>query len=198
MAAIQDLCTKVIILENGMQVFEGSVEKGVNQYLTSNLIKDGVITFESNKNNFKGYIKSFKIKNSDNKVVNSFYSGDSMIFEIDLNANDSLINPIMSLRISDFNNKNLLTWRSNDYIDSPIKPFSGSTNIRIECNKLFLLNGIYSLSIGYGDGKEPIDVKQNFIEFEVFPNRFDQKHNSITKEKSSNSMIYHEAKWIVK
>jgi lipopolysaccharide transport system ATP-binding protein len=194
MAAVQDLCTRVVILEHGLLAFDGSVEKGVNQYLTSNLNKKGNLEFE-NKNNLKGFIKSFKIRNSINEVVNSFYSGDTMIFDINLSSHQELRAPILSLRLSDFNGKNLLTWRSNDYLESPIKIVNGSTVVSIECSGLFLLNGIYSLSIGFADGKENLDIKQNFIEFEVFPSQYNSNFNSITKEKSSNSMIYHEAKW---
>ncbi len=44
MAAVKTLCTKGIVLQNGMIAFEGNVNDSLNFYLKNNEIKDGKIT----------------------------------------------------------------------------------------------------------------------------------------------------------
>ena len=65
MASIQQLCKRGVLLENGMIVFNGSVEDTINKYISN---QNRIASYE-NEIHSKIYIKSFKILNSKNVIA---------------------------------------------------------------------------------------------------------------------------------
>lgn len=198
MAAIQDLCTRTIILEEGALSFNGKVADGVNLYLNSKKISKGIIDFDIQDSIFKSKFSRFEILNDSNEITSSFNSGDIMRFKTYIEVSTIVRNPIFSLRISDSNNVNIITWRSNDLVNEPLKKNQESNLcVEIQSRKLFLLDSVYSISMSFLDGKELLDYNEKFIHFEVFPDKPNDNYYSITKSKTLNSILFTEAKWII-
>lgn len=196
MAAVQDLCTRAIVLENGKLVFNGSVEDAINQYLNTKKVSSGFVDFTGNDESYKAKFSRFEILNSNEEISSSFNSGSPMRFKISVALKSEIRNPIFSLRISNANNVNIITWRSNDYVNEPL-PKKQSTDfcINIISKKLFLLDSVYSVSMSFLDGKELLDFYDKFIHFEVLPDKPNEDFYTITKKKSSNSIVFYEAEW---
>lgn len=198
MAAVEDLCTSLIILSNGIVSYEGEVSEGINNYLSLSSKKEGQVIFEKNKDFYKSRFFKFTMLNKENEVSSVFKSGEDIIFVIDLELNTEIKNPIFSLRISSVNNVNIVTWRTNDFIQSPLKKnLNKNTTIKLTSNKLYLLDGIYSVSISFLDGKELLDFHIDFLQFEVMASKPTDDFYIITKSKSTNSLIYSMANWEV-
>ncbi|WP_336127218.1 ABC transporter ATP-binding protein [Mesoflavibacter sp. CH_XMU1422-2] len=198
MAAIQDLCTRAILLSNGEVKFDGKVDEVVNKYLSSNSVTKSKINFNTENNIDSVKIKSISIFNSKNKNTSQLKSGEKFTFEIELDVKRTVRNPIFSLRLSDLQNVNIVTWRSNDFVVSPLdnniyKDFT----IKLSVGSLYLLNGIYDISMGFADGKEVLDMKIKQAQIEVLADKPNLKYHIITKEKSSNSLIFSNADWII-
>lgn len=198
MAAIQDLCTRLIILEYGKVIFEGNVTEGINNYLSKSNLSTGFVNFYNENKILTSRFSRFEMKNIKNETKSSFKSGESIIFKIKIEVKNILKSPIFSLRISDLNNTNIVTWRSNDFIEQPIpKNQQQDFEIVIKTENLYLLNGVYTVSMSLLDGKEMLEARIKFIEFEVHPSKPNNHFHTITKEKSTNSLIYSLAKWNV-
>ena len=198
MAAVQELCTRILILEHGKSIFEGDTQEGIDKYLNTHVATNGFLDFKLNKKILKAKIEQFKILNASNEVSTIFNSGESIAFKIKIKVNSIIRNPIFSLRVSDANNVSIITWRSNDYVDEPI-PKDQNTDfyISINSNNLFLLDSFYSVSMSFLDGKELLDYHDKFIYFEILPNKPNEKFYAITKRKTFNSVIFTEANWKV-
>lgn len=198
MAAVEELCTSGIILKNGSLQKVGKVTEIVNLYRTSQI---SVKTSYSKDTQFDilSKIKSVEVldKNSHNSDFIKF--GDSFKVKIEIDVKKNLLNPILSCRISNSNNINVVTYRSNDYLDSPLKNNLkvGVNTIILEVNNLNLLNDIYEISVSFLDGKEILDVLLNSIGFEVVTSESNSKFRVLNKENSSNSILFHEANWIL-
>ena len=198
MAAVRDLCTRVIILNNGKLSFNGKVDKGVDMYLNTKKTSSGAYDFDLNESFYKSKFSRFEILNEANEITSTFKSGEVMRFKIYIKVNSEVRNPIFSLRISDVNNVNIITWRSNDIIDEPIpKNMVSNFYINVVSKKLFLLDSVYSISMSFLDGKELLDFSEKFIHFNVQPYRPNDRYYSITKRKTSNSILFTEAEWEV-
>ncbi len=196
MASIQDLCTRVVILEHGGLTFDGSVSEGVNRYLNANKPSEGYLDFDNTDSVFKAKFTRFELQDKETNITPSFKSGDAITFKISVKVTSIIRNPIFSLRLSDNNNINIITWRSNDYVEEPFRKKTDSNfDITITTKDLFLLDGIYTLSMSFLDGKEMLDYKANFINFEILPNKPNDNFYSITKAKTSNSIIFSEPYW---
>jgi len=197
MASIQDLCTRVIVLESGLVVFDGAVVEGVNKYLSNVIVLDGFIEFNKKTSKSKAHIHRFEMKNSKEKITPKFKSGESISFSVDIKIKELIRNPIFSLRISDSNNTNIITWRSNDYVQDPLgKNKNSNIKVTITTKELYLLDSIYSISISFLDGKELLDYYEKFIDFEILPSKPNENFYSLTKAKTSNSLIYSIADWV--
>jgi len=198
MASVQDLCTRVIMLENGKVVCNDKTDKVISKYLSSKDDFVSKIDFKT-EGNTTSKIKSFEIKDIENTPKTRFLSGEHIIFETTIDVKNSFTNPIFSLRLSDMNNVNLITWRSNNYVDTifDVTTIGKALKIKINTNKLYLLDTIYNVSISFLDGKEVLDFKDQFIKFEILPHKPSDKYRSITRANSSNSLIYNPAIWHV-
>lgn len=196
MAAVRDLCTRAILLSNGNVDIDSSVDVVVNKYLNSNTENNGKIDFKFNENHQFSKIKSISIFNSKNKITSKLKSGEVFKFEIEIEVKKEVRNPVFSLRLSDLQNVNIVTWRSNNFINSPLnKNINKSFKITLEIDELYLLNGVYDVSMGFADGKEILDMQLKKIQIEVFPDKPNSNYNIITKEQASNSLIFTNANW---
>lgn len=198
MAAIQDLCTRAVVLEYGASIFEGSVRDAVDKYLNSKKVSNGFVDFIEDGNKYKARFARFEILNSNNEITSSLKSGSSLKFKIYLSIASEIRNPIFSLRISNSSNVNVITWRSNHYVEQPLpKKQNKDFCISIITNDLFLLDNVYAVSISFLDGKEILDYRDKFIHFETLPDKPNDNFYILTKKKSSNSIIFSEAEWII-
>jgi len=197
MAAIQDLCSRAILLSNGYVEKEGAVNNVVDAYLNSNNNAVGKVDFNM-KPHSSAKIKSITLKNNSNKITGQFKSGEPIKFIVNIENKRLLRNPVFSLRISDLNNVNVVTWRSNDYVNSPLQnQIDKDFSVQLEVNDLYLLNGIYDISMGLADGKEMLDARIKLCNIEILAHKPNLDFNIITKEKSTNSLIYVPANWTV-
>ncbi|WP_439151543.1 ABC transporter ATP-binding protein [Winogradskyella sp.] len=198
MAAVQDLCSRVIVLEFGKTVFNGETQGGIDYYLNNNQVSKGFFEFNKKLNVFKANFNRFEILDTSGDISSRFNSGEGMIFRSIIEVNQELRNPIFSLRISDVNNISVTVWRSNDYINQPIiKNLNDNFIIEIETQNLFLLDSTYKISMSLLDGKELLDYADKFISFEVLPGKPNDSFKSITKKTGYNGLIFSEGKWNV-
>jgi lipopolysaccharide transport system ATP-binding protein len=88
MAAVKNLCTRAIVLENGKVVFEGNQHKAVDFY-TSNQEKSGIFNrIKSKKGTENVFISDIKILNKENVEINVVLSGEEIIFSLQIVKND--------------------------------------------------------------------------------------------------------------
>ena len=81
MAAVRNLCTRAIVLEQGKTVFEGDTEEAINFY-----IRNQNIRFQFNPENRKKFsndifIKNIRVCNSENEVIGTALSGEYIVIE---------------------------------------------------------------------------------------------------------------------
>lgn len=198
MATVQDLCTRAILLSDGIVSMEGSVQEVVSTYLSANSSSIGEISFDFNKTHEAAKIKSVTIYNEQNEVSPQLKSGERIKFVVDFDVKKELRNPVFSLRISDLQNVNIVTWQSNAFVNSPLKTnITENFSVVLEVDSLYLLNGVYDVSMGFSDGKEVLDMQLKQAKIEVLPSKPNANYHTLTKEKSSKSLIFSPAKWRV-
>jgi len=196
MAAVEQLCNRGMILSNGKVSYLGSVTEAVNIYRNEHVELHSHKEWD-NSTKVKSAIKSVSILNEEKQLEGLIPFGSSFYVKLVIDVKDKLTNPIASVRISNSNNINILVYRTNDYIDSIFKKDVNSGQIELElCVKdLKLLNDVYNISFGFSDGKEVFSVHEDAITFEIITANFNKKFNIPTKEKSTNSILFHEADW---
>ncbi|QIE60611.1 ABC transporter ATP-binding protein [Rasiella rasia] len=79
MAAVKNLCTRGIVLENGKSIYEGNANDAVEYYLKNafQLSKTHILERTDRKGNKKLQIESIQIENNRDVEVSELYSGES-------------------------------------------------------------------------------------------------------------------------
>lgn len=196
MSSLQELCDTSLVLKNGELVMQGTANEGINFYRSS-LIKINS-TYQKDCAEFlKSKISKIEILNSNKRPTDSIRFGENFKIQVTLSVKGVIRNPIVSARISNANNINIVTFRSNDYQTSPLDRFldKDNTQICLTIENLYLLNDNYQISIGFADGKEILEVLGDVVSFEVLPQQLRPDLKYITKQQSSNSILFHDAAW---
>ena len=88
MGAIQNLCTKCILLERGKVVLEDNTNKVISFYLKNKITKNNNYEF------FKGnlFLKSFKIFNKNKNIVNLVLFDSPLVFKVVIGSKKEILN----------------------------------------------------------------------------------------------------------
>lgn len=171
MAAIKQLCTRGIVLENGKVKYDGNVDKAIETYSETNYSKISQIKFGHNTNrsgNGKMEFLSLEFLNQNNKSVQEFSIGDDLniAFKIKNNSDETRSEigiqikssddmPIFHIMPRDSNYEFIHTNTEEQYVVSikDIRLFPGSYSVTIiSCNTT---------------GHEIYDMINNALHFDV-------------------------------
>jgi len=172
MTAIQSLCTKTVLLENGKIKMIGETKKVIEKYLEnkSSLVKIPL----KNRLDRKG---KGKIKFTDIKIENkNIKSGDNV--KIFLKYESSLEEEIRNGRIfiTIYDDKDIPVLRADTFVtNKTFEKIPPSGEIICGIDSLNLINGIYHLNIALMEDKEWQDIVSNSINFEIENNN--EKYN---------------------
>jgi lipopolysaccharide transport system ATP-binding protein len=112
MTAVQNLCTRLLILEHGNVIFEGNTEQGIKHYLRKESLS--VISYKKLDFSSEGLnVKSIELVNNNVSGI-SFSYKDKLEVRIHYNLNESLKGLVFVIRVSDENDNVLFTsWNSD-------------------------------------------------------------------------------------
>jgi len=145
MTAVQNLCTKAIIIDNGEISFKGEVGEAIQKYITANSTSSVATSILANRTDRKGSGK-FKF----NEVVfnngNPVILGNNLQIDIKYQAKEEINNLDFALTICRGYEERLLTL---DNVTQGIKISvdKGSGTISITLPKVYFLAGIYTLNL---------------------------------------------------
>ena len=181
MGAIQSLCNRLVVLNNGSVGFDGIVEDGVNYYLRNNIIKGNVNLEEIQKRSGHGEIifssLSFSYKNFKNVLfenVHEIPSGVNLIIDINLRNNLIKNEEKIFISIKVFEERGIpITNFSNEFTDIPLKMKKGAiTTCRFEIPEFNLRAGKYIISLWGRDKMGCFDAVEEVSSIEVVESDF--------------------------
>ena len=172
MAAIKNLCSRVIVLNNGFVGYDGKVQQGVEYYFKKNqeFEPNGIILREVERySTGEAYFTKILILNQKNQpVINVFYKS-KLRFLLELEVFKKITNVMIDIKIS--SKEGVAITHSLTYFDDfKIDLLDLGTNkIEAEMDNFFL-PGVYSVIIGLhhaSTGTASIDYIENVTEFNV-------------------------------
>lgn len=174
-SAVDNLCQRVALLENGRLIEVGETRKIISEYVTNYVAEEPPQKLSTNKNNLNTKIRivDFWLENSFRKRVNTLKSGNTcyLVFKYETNSVKRQKYVDFGFAIKSISEQSLimnLTSFSNQQID--VCPIKGKFIFKI--NKMPLTVGRYR--IGYRttiNGVED-DYMQNAAEFDIEPGEF--------------------------
>jgi lipopolysaccharide transport system ATP-binding protein len=171
MAAIQNLCDTCIYLKNGEMVQQGKTEDVIPVYLRSSSASQ-LVDLTSRKDRMgNGAIRfrSFTLKDRNNNIIHTAYSGGYLKIEIGFDQNTSFDLSYVRIGIGvDDEYGQRITHFGNDTTDQIFEKISpGNTNIEIEIPNLPFKRGSYTLTLFSAVNGEVADWIQEAIVLDV-------------------------------
>ena len=166
MAAIRQLCTQTLILENGRIIFEGNTSEGIDVYFNINeesKIRNGV--YQSDKISENPCIKKVVITNNLNfqDPCVKFYHDEEIVLDIEYSNQIPIVTFTVGIALLDFN-KNKLFTNHFDFAQSREK----SGRIRCKIPKDIFNQGVYSFDVAiFQKGGTVFSYLENICEFEI-------------------------------
>ncbi len=150
MASIQNLCSKVVVMENGTTVFSGDVNSGIQYYMESNSSKVRSNVKERTDRKGKGPLRFSEINIIDKQgnKLSDIFSGSDICINLKISLSDIISNP--KFRISIIDQNGITRFICNNYFSKKEKiSFSNLNNHIISCkiNKFPLPAGNYYINI---------------------------------------------------
>ena len=146
MAAIESLCQKVIILNEGRQIFTGPTKEGISTYLdnTSAISKVSISDRKDRTGNGKVRFVDFRILDDRGAYVDNMLSGDTYTFELFYKnfSNQLFKNVVVCLEIID-DRENRLLFLRNDFSKNIVDLNKDSGSIKCKISNLPLAVGTY-------------------------------------------------------
>ena len=173
MTAVKNLCTRGLVLENGLSVFEGSSDEAVNFYLNrqSELNTENLLERTDRKGSGEIRFSKVELLNENDQSVTELISGEYAKFRIYMvfNAKVNYEDLIFGLVIYDKNETKVADFYSDEM---GIKFKSINSYIDLELPKLMLRGGDYYVVIVVQTAirvVQQIDLLHHVLNFKVFP-----------------------------
>lgn len=192
MSAVQNLCTRGVILENGQVSCEGNIGEVMDRYLHVGDVASK-ISFEA-KTNIKPYVSSIELLDPISlKPKSSFMMGEDILMEFIIVAHQNVDDVNLNVRLNDSNLTKIAAWRT---LESGVflSLEKGINKISLKVSKLNVFNGLYNLSFALFDSRKRFDDADNILNFEIVPAKIEYYPNVVNKY---NNVIYTPCNWIV-
>jgi lipopolysaccharide transport system ATP-binding protein len=149
MGSIQQLCTRTLVLENGLILFEGCVQSGIDRYL-SRIPQKMVASIKIRKDRSGGKNFCFNdlvILDKNNQLQRNLLSGEKYIFNIKYSLKKDLAK--VSLRLIFVDSKGTIRFLCNNYFSGVPFDLIQTENGQIYCEipNFPLPNGIYNIHL---------------------------------------------------
>ena len=164
MAAVQSLCTRGMVLENGEIVFEGDTDESIKYYLKGNNTGPNIVDFSDRKGTGIVKINQAKAFGVTTDILPQTGQLFNLEFELD-NPNEIPSSMIrFDLRIDD-NMGQRIAWMSDNIL--PSSEGENAKTVIFSIDKLNLNNGLYYVTTHIMVNNEVSDWIQNAFSFEV-------------------------------
>ncbi|QNK78767.1 ABC transporter ATP-binding protein [Winogradskyella sp. PAMC22761] len=170
MAAVKNLCTRAIVLENGTSVFEGATDEAVDFYLSQNKNQENIALEERNDRTGKGdfLFKSVSILDARNEEQLNLLSGEQYRVKISYKAITKQTN--VKIRIQFVDTKGTIRFLCNNYFVNTEMLNLDVTDeglIEFKILKFPLPNGNYNIQLSCFTADGIQDDIENALNFNV-------------------------------
>ena len=170
MGAVADLCSRAILLKQGMIIQDGPTDAVIRTYVQQNMqvkLSDSSSLGDVTVRRGTGQVRYEKIRmlNSSGEEVNEFFQGDRVVIEMSIKINDP-INELMScIAFRSGRTRDIVTSTKRNKIDSPHFKSGDIVKIRYEFPRLSLRPGVYETYYWLGDrsAETAFDVVDNLL-----------------------------------
>ncbi|QBN19851.1 ABC transporter ATP-binding protein [Flavobacterium nackdongense] len=164
MAAVKQLCTKAIVLENGSVVFEGNTNAGIEYYLQTNQYEGYIGQYINEGVEESGFV-SLALVDKNDTVRTEFGFDEPIAIKIKAKVAEQHLNAHLGFRVVDRNERVIFTSEMKlvTEIDN-----AGLYEFKVKLPEQFLVPNKFKLTFGFHlPNVELIDYQEECLFFEI-------------------------------
>ena len=172
MAAIEQLCTKVILLKNGQISDAGPTKKIVSEYLNSVIrLGEKEIILPEKKSNAT-FLK-ISMQNEKGDVTNQFRQNEKFFVNLDFKVLNEILGTDVSVSFRNSSGVEMVFSSLSDAQNGKLENFNpGNYSLKVEFDGGFLMPDDYYLRISiHHPGTENIDTREDIMGFNITENK---------------------------
>jgi lipopolysaccharide transport system ATP-binding protein len=188
MSSIQNLCTRGIVLENGLLKFDGSTEESIEYYLQNKESLECARQWEEAKAPGNEHIKLLNMKIENASGLEAFYIDSQLTISYQLLNKSEGSTLGTTIRIRD--SKEQIIFSDGQFISPDKNSKIGIYSIKATIPSKLLTSGKYSIDLIVGENRRYIIVnEEGLLGFEIL---FGGEINKVNKPPG---LIYQELNW---
>ncbi|WJS95142.1 polysaccharide ABC transporter ATP-binding protein [Flavobacterium johnsoniae] len=179
MAAIQKLCTKCILLQNGKFIMQGKTEDVINYYLEQTGENTSEYYFDTSISKHKAvFANSLIVKDLDNNLMNEIPLGKPWKIEVSFTVNENIDNVVIGLGMMDIHETPISTsWSLPQQLEV------GNYTATFTEETIKFNTGQFKVLVGISRGNESLEYIDNEM-FIVFSDVVEKQDETIINNKS--------------
>ncbi|CAA6830198.1 MAG: Teichoic acid export ATP-binding protein TagH (EC [uncultured Aureispira sp.] len=192
MGSIRTLCTRAIVLDQGMQVFDGTPDESINYYLTSNKVDmtQHLADRTDRGGNGKLVFTEVKMLNNLGGLTQEIISGDKAQFVISYKTNGPILSNRFLLGVTFWDkNENRVLGYSSDEMGMEFNEFNSTGEFILDIPSLAIRGGLYDIKLVATEGgtqaEHMLDNISNAFTLTILPGDF----WSVGQPNRSNNMV---------
>jgi len=179
MAAIQKLCTKCILLQNGRFIMQGKTEDVIQCYLEQSKENNSEYFFNTEKSsNKKAFATSLRIEDIEGNLMNEVPVGKTWRIKVDFTVNEEINNLIVAIGVTDVHDYPIATtWSLPQNLEN------GKYTVVFTEEFINYNSGNYKVVVGISEGVHSIDYIDNKVSL-LFSDVIEMQDDSVINHKS--------------
>ena len=164
MQAMSKLCSRGILLKNGMLEADTSIEQAIRFYIEGNTEKNSIIELQlpDNKYELDGFAYKVHIEDTNENLTNEIPVGKPWQFRVFFTINKPTNHFILGVNLTSSSEVNINTsWTSPEDLQA------GNYQAVFKRNDIILAPGIYSISVGLSSYERTFQYVTNIGQFQI-------------------------------
>jgi lipopolysaccharide transport system ATP-binding protein len=169
MAAVQNLCRRVIILKDGRIIDDGDPERCISAYLKASAPTGGNVDLRTTvlrRPGQKPFFTRLEVLDADGHCTSQVRSGDPVTFRLHYDWTEPLLGPRISVGISTMSGTRLLTYGTR-WNHGLLGKVAARGCLVCEVPELPLMPGEYVLTLACGTSSDAIEVLEGMATLTV-------------------------------
>lgn len=169
MGAVESLCHRIIVLEEGRIVYSGETGPGIKTYLSNAMQRHDTIEVEDLPRVLDTHpvIKKVRVRAADGSPTRSFQLGDDVVFEIDVDPGDEVVpQAMMSIGFFTAMGQEVVLLQS-DLQSALTQRIDGPYTFRCRVSDVCLTPGEYPLQLVLYGGRAVVDRIDDAVSVEI-------------------------------
>ena len=192
MAAVENLCTKLIVLENGYISFEGNVGEGINAYLNQTNSSKYNLTIENA--NLK--IDRFYLSDENNNIIKALSLGKSSKLNFELRFLKEVKSVVIKIEVKD-NRDDVVLILNNFHTNEVFDIKQALVKVKCSIDNVQLFPGVYKLNIEVIDFTKRIDILKMEDFYELHVESGDFYGTGIIPRAKHNGVFLTKHNWVI-